>query len=188
MKFDALLHPVVILFAVLSGSAMPGVAAAEPLETVSPAVCVPRAEDYTTMWWAHGLRHRSPEGRLLRCVRTGRFALALDVEAADLLHLGPIAELRSYAQAATETNAAVLELPAAKLDLEVELAGKVYRCVGSAVRSQGTEAARLIESGRFMQRSDLLGLEFADKQGNRLRAKGRLEIAAWPDRAHTRPG
>jgi len=42
---------------------------------------------------------------------------------------------------------------------------------------------RFVESGRFLQRVAIAGLEFADSAGQRLGATGRLEIALWPDRA-----
>jgi len=158
------------------------VAATERLEAVSPARCMPAVEDFSYMWWAHGLRGRSPEGRRVRCIRTGRYGLAFDVESVELLHLGPIATRRTYGQALTESNEAVFDLPPARLDLQIEQAGTVYRCTGSAVRRQGTPAARLIESGRFVQRCDIVGLEFADDRGTRLNTTGRLEIVAWPDR------
>ena len=41
---------------------------------------------------------------------------------------------------------------------------------------------RLIEGGRFLQRYDVLELEFEDAEGHKLPAVGRLEIVAWPDR------
>ncbi|NQT41039.1 MAG: hypothetical protein HQ581_26340, partial [Planctomycetes bacterium] len=141
-----------------------------------------RADDFSLMWWAHGLRDRSPDGRRLRCVRTGRYGLAMDVEAADIVRLGPIPSRQTYDQALIESNDVVLDLPPAKLDLRVDVEGTVYRCTGSSVKAKGHSAARLISAGRFVQRCDLLGLEFADDRGNRLAAEGRLELIAWPDR------
>jgi hypothetical protein len=41
---------------------------------------------------------------------------------------------------------------------------------------------RFIESGRFLQRVAIEGLEFADADGRSLGVQGRLELALWPDR------
>jgi hypothetical protein len=40
---------------------------------------------------------------------------------------------------------------------------------------------RLIESGRFARRCDIQELVFEDDQKDRLKAIGRLEVAAWPE-------
>ncbi len=134
------------------------------------------------MWWAHGLRNRSDDGRLLRCIQTGRYGLAIDVETAELVRLGPIKEPISYRQAVAQSNDVVLSLPQPKLELLVRVDGIEYRCQTTGVKKQGWAAARVIESGRFLQRFDILNLQFADADGNQLAATGRLEVIAWPDR------
>ena len=148
-----------------------------PLQKVSPAVCVPAPEDYSFMWWAHGWRGRSPEGTAVLCFQTGRFGMALDVAGVRLRNLGRITRPKSYAEAAADDNRVVFGLPAAELTLEAIVGRQRFRCVG------GEFPSRIIESGRFFQRCDVLGLEFRDEQNHRLEAAGRLEVAVWPDRA-----
>ncbi|MEE8451334.1 MAG: hypothetical protein V3R99_05440 [Thermoguttaceae bacterium] len=148
----------------------------------APERCMPAAADYSFMWWADGLRGRSVDGRWLRCVQTGRYGLAIDVETAQLVHLGPISDPLPYGEAVRQTNGVITGLPPAELQLTVELAGIEYHCSGTAVRTSGHSAARVIESGRFLQRSDILGLEFSNPDHGKLNATGRLEIVAWPDR------
>lgn len=55
----------------------------------------------------------------------------------------------------------------------------------------GKAGPRLIESGRFLQRADILGLEAVDPAGRKLDGELRFETVAWPDRLtfslHARP-
>ena len=160
--------------------------AAEPLggrlKPLPPESCMPRLQDYTHMWWADGLRNRSADSRMLRCIQTGYYGLALDVEKVELVHLGPLVNTAGYQDVLFETNQRVLDLPPAKLELSVQIGDKRFRCNRSSVVYSGVPFARIVESGRFCQRSDLLRLDLEDEQGNRLDAYGRLEIVAWPDR------
>lgn len=152
------------------------------LSGVSPALCMPRSEDYTQMWWADGLRNRSADGRMLRCIQTGHYAVALDVEKVELVHLGPIVDSAGYEEVLFQSNRSVFDLPAAKLELSVRAGDRRFRCNRSSVVYSGAPFARVVESGRFLQRSDLLRLDLEDEQGNRLDGDARLEIVAWPDR------
>lgn len=125
--------------------------------------------DYTFMWWAHGWR-----GEKIRCIQTATYAMAVDVKKMTVPHFGTMANGVPYAQAVTQTNDAVFRLPAAKLELTIHANGKKYVCVAGG-------HPRLIESGRFLQRSDIEGLVFESKEGEALAADCRLEIVAWPD-------
>ncbi len=145
---------------------------------------MPHPGDYTFMWWPFGWRGRSPDGRQVLCIRTGRYGLALDVERAHLLHFGLIRNPRTYLDAVGEDNEAVFSLPAAELHLEVVTGTQHYRCVRAATDKQDLldYPIRIIESGRFFQRVDILQLNFEEAGGRKLAATGRLEICAWPDR------
>lgn len=74
-------------------------------------------------------------------------------------------------------------LPPAGLELVVQHAGTTYRCRrGAGGRSDWMNfPVRLVEGGRFVQRFDVLQLEFEDDAGKRLEADARLEVVAWPD-------
>jgi hypothetical protein len=143
------------------------------------------------MWWADGWRGRSADGRLLRCVQTGRYAMALDVERMAIAHLGAVEPAVSYEAAGLEDNRAVLGLPGASLDLTLAVDGTAYRCVRGSPPALHS-GPRLVESGRFVQRADVTDLVFESADGSRLNAEARLETVAWPDRLtlllEARPG
>lgn len=154
------------------------------MKEVSPTVCMPSAADYTFMWWAHGWRGRSSDGRKVLAFQTGRYGMAMDVEKVELLHLGTIAHPKPYAEAVAQDNDVVFSLPKAHLEIRVVVGNTTYRCVRGATnqRDHLNFPVRIIESGRFVQRADVLQLEFEDDAGNKLNAQGRLEIVAWTDR------
>ena len=164
------------------------------MKRVSPVVCRPRVADYSFLWWAHGApstccprRGEAPktsDRRKILCIQTGRYGLALDVEKLKLLHFGSIATPVPASEAVTQGNETVFALPEGRLEISITTGGTTYTCVRGAVsqRDHFNFPVRLIESGRFVQRIDVLQLVFEDKAGRRLKAEGRLEIAAWPDR------
>ncbi|MBM3497155.1 MAG: LamG domain-containing protein [Armatimonadetes bacterium] len=164
---------------------------AQGLTTVEPSACLPQETDYTFMWWADGFRGRDAQGRWLRCVQTGRYALALDAVTAQIGHLGAVPDALPYPEAAAQDNGPVLRLPPADLDLTITVDGTTYRCVRAGPPTQHS-GPRLIESGRLVQRADLTDLAFEDDRGNRLDVEARLEQIAWPDRLtlllEARPG
>lgn len=126
-------------------------------------------EDYTFMWWADGWR-----GPKIRCVQTSTYGMAMDTVKMTVPHFGAIADAIPYEEAVAQSGELVLRLPAAELKLSVESGGKRFVCVKGG-------HPRLIESGRFLQRSDVEGLVFESADGQVLPADGRLEIIAWPD-------
>ncbi len=149
------------------------------------------AGDYTFMWWAHGWRGRSPAGEQIMCVQTGRYGMAVDIDRAAPVRLGAIAAPLPYREAAAEENDIVLALPEPSFSIAIENGGKRYTFAGGA-RDRGSGGfadkgssypVRIIESGRFFQRMDILDLAFAAADGDTLPAAGRLEFACWPDRA-----
>jgi hypothetical protein len=155
-----------------------------PLRPAAVSALMPESRDYSLMWWAYGWRGRSPDGRKVLCVQTGRYGLAIDAEKLQILHLGPIERPAGYEAAAAQDNAVVLGLPAATLNLTVRAGGKEYRCVGCdpAPVDYFANRARIVETGRFVQRMDFADLVFKDAAGERLAADCRLEMIAWPDR------
>ena len=140
----------------------------------------PESRDYGLMWWPHGWRtvdwsasDRTPQ-KLVRCVQTGHYAMAMDTGSMQILHLGPIEEAKSYIQATNEGDETVFALPAAELRLTIAANGIRYRCVRGA-------HPRLIDGGRFLQRGDIVGLLFLDETGEPLATNARLEVTSWPE-------
>jgi len=101
-----------------------------------------------------------------------------------MLHLGHITDAKSYEQAVAQDNQVIFNLPPADIQLTVTVGNMVYTCVGTGGngRKETANTARLIESGRFLQRGDIENLLFMDADDNPLKATGRLEVLAWPDR------
>lgn len=141
---------------------------------------MPRAEDYTHLFWAEGFPGHTPGAPWLRVIQTGRFAMVLDTESLTVPHVGAL-QGSDYATAARADNSAWRKLPPAKLELEISKEGKVYRCAGAAKWSQ-FGGPRIVDSGRFVQRADVMGLEFKADDGSRLDVEARFETVAWPDR------
>ncbi|MFQ5808094.1 MAG: hypothetical protein ACE5JM_00625 [Armatimonadota bacterium] len=158
-------------------------AGADAMREVPPAQCMPGARDYTFMWWAHGCPTRpAPEPKIL-CIQTGRYGLAIDVERVRLLNFGPIPDAEPADVAVTQDQNVISRLPSQELALAILVDGRRYTCVRGATNQKDrlNFPARIVESGRFCQRADILQLEFEDRQGTRLAADARLEIIAWPD-------
>ncbi len=142
------------------------------------------AGDYTFMWWAHGWRGRSPHDEKVLCIQTGHYGMAIDVEKVALLNLGPISNAMSYSDASQQGNEVIFNLPSPDLTLIVSVDGEDFHCVrGTVDQSDRLDfPVRIIDSGRYVQRADILQLTFKNKSGEQLEAEGRLEITALPER------
>jgi hypothetical protein len=159
-----------------------------------------RSRDYTYMFWAHGWRGESPEGRRVMCVQTGAYGCAFDTDKASLLNLGAITEPVGAFEALTEDNRAIYDLPEAGLSWQVIAGGVRYDVKRSlkpdrdkdnlealglplALLDDATpgEQTRMIVSGRFVQRFDMEKLCFEDADGKSLSVVGRVEVTALPD-------
>ena len=162
---------------------LPRARAADNPGKLKPTEVTSGVRDYGFLWWADGWRGRSEKGGKVLCVRTGNYGLALDVERLRLLHLGAITEESPAGRAVAEDNVTVMNLPAADLDIAVELGGVRYRSVGvdNQIKDDLVFPVRLIESGRWLQRFDVQRLIFENDEKERLDADARLEVVAWPD-------
>ena len=178
----------IILTIVISALTLNAVLDAEALRPVSLSECMPDARDYTFMWWAHGYRGTPARQEKIVCIQTGYYGLALDVEKIRLPNLGLIKQPGSMEEAVSQNNKVIWDLPQAQLTLAVWVEGVKHACVGSEYIKENTMIGptdsrfRIIDSGRFAQRADVVGLVFKDEKNNELKAQGRLEIVAWPDR------
>ena len=142
---------------------------------------MPRAEDYTHMWWAEGFPSHTPAAPWTRCIQTGRYAMTLETETLRIGHLGPVPAGLDYLACARADNGVWQRLPAAELALTIEANGRTYRCTAGGPWTNFT-GPRLIESGRFVQRADVTNLVFTAEDGTRLNVEARFETVAWPDR------
>lgn len=122
---------------------------------------MPRAEDYTSLWWADGPPHyfksTTPPVSETLCFQSGRWKLAFDTKRVRPLQ--------------------------ADWDCAVVVGGRRFTCVGRMeTKDEFLQPVRFVESGRFFQRVVIEGLKFADESGAELAGQVRLEISAWPDR------
>ena len=161
---------------------------------------MPRDSDYTYMFWNHGWRGESAEGKRVMSIQTGRYACAFDTERAVLLHFGELAKKADATQALTAGNDLIYDLPAASLSWHLEADSTSYQVRGSRdtcrtkenlealglplslldERTPG-EQTRMIVSGRFVQRFDMERLCFESDSGDALPVAGRVEVTALPD-------
>jgi len=175
-----------MLVAAACGAAAP---AAQPAaHGAADTSFMPRAQDFTFLWWSDGppyyLDMTSPAPAPILCLQSGSIGVALDTKSLRLLHAGrfqPAMDRRSAIERGPE---AIRALPAGRLEARLVRGGKSYQCVGRGEPPQDAFffPVRFIESGRFLQRVAVEGLQFADEAGRRLESKGRLELALWPDR------
>ncbi|MDF7823569.1 sulfatase-like hydrolase/transferase [Pontiellaceae bacterium B12227] len=111
-------------------------------------------------------------------VQTGYYSLMLDCD--DMELKGYDALVGSDYRTALHEDVAVFT--PADLILSVTKDGTDYTCTGAPVQNSTNQLVRLIQSNRFNQRFDLLGLVFEDSSGNILNADARFEVTAWADR------
>jgi len=160
--------------------ATPLVANSEEPKEPPAASLMPQLGDFALMWWAEGFPHRVPEARWLRSVQTGSYAVVLDTEKLTFPHFGKLDTKTSYAAQVTADSYAWKKLPPAKLVLRVRTGGKTYLATAGGKWSRW-DGPRLIDSGRFFQRSDVTNLTFTADDGTKLNADTRFEMAAWPE-------
>jgi len=145
--------------------------------------------NYTYIYFEHGyptpLRGRRPQEQANLAARanpdlvvqTGFYSLKLDCD--DMKLSG--CDALSGSDYITALNEDVTVFSPADLLLRVEKDGVRYTCTSGIVQDRRRQYVRLIESGRFVQRFDHMGLVFSADDGDVLEKLGRLEVTAWPD-------
>ncbi|MEM7391735.1 MAG: Ig-like domain-containing protein, partial [Verrucomicrobiota bacterium] len=111
-------------------------------------------------------------------IQTGHYSLMLDCDDMQLTGYDALAG-SGYLK---DLNRDVTVFTPAALTLSVTKDGVVYTCVGAAVQNPSNQLVRLIQSSRYVQRFDHLGLVFEDSGGGVLTEPGRFEVTAWSDR------
>lgn len=163
--------PLAVLFA----------AAVMARQPASPADAMPRAADWTSMWWAEGFPGIVDGAPWLRCIRTGGYMMVLDTETMRIPHFAYTPPGSEGPAADHGTRGSWRGGDPAELDLTITTDGKTYRCTEGGKWSRFT-GPRLIESGRFLQRADVTDLVFRSDDGERLNVEARFETAAWAHR------
>ena len=189
--------------AALAQVALPG-AVPVPVKAVppfTPEVRTPVTSDWTSMHWAGGLPIKGGFG--IRVIETGRYFFALDTRTLSAVAFGPRHSTPvPYHPEPGDVDGSLPEhfrlrksVPwqserPGQLSLSLTTDGETYQ-VKRGKPWDGKEGPRLIASGRYLQRADVLGLELENTEGKSLAGEFRLETVAWPDRLniilHARP-
>jgi len=179
------LATVLTLLGVLSIVALLPCHAARAEETSRGKFCPVARKDFSFGYWLNGWR-KSPQDTSadILCIETGHFGFMLDVDDLVNARFGPLDDDLDYTQALEAGARRLRPLPPAKLAIELEVDGKVYRAVtcqaGTDTGVGRLSGVRLWESGRLVQHFDLLDLKFQDEAGNPLDCHGTLDLLAWP--------
>ncbi|VGO12506.1 Arylsulfatase [Pontiella desulfatans] len=145
--------------------------------------------NYTYLYFENGLptpmKHRRSQSEANAAARanpdlviqTGYYSLLLDCD--DMDFKGYDALAGSDYRGALTNDVSVFTL--ADLILSVVKDGTNFTCTSASVQNSTNQLVRLIQSNRYVQRFDHLGLLFKDSLGNTL-AGVRFEMTAWADR------
>jgi hypothetical protein len=172
------------------------------LPPFTPGVRSPVTSDWTSMHWADGLPARGGYG--VRVIETGQYVFALDTKTLTVRHFGGQSSSRPapYNPSPGEIDGRLPEnlilrngvgwasMPRGRIYLSATIDGERFEVKGGRPWD-GKEGPRLIESGRYLQRADVFGVDLLNKEGKPLAGEFRLETVAWPDRLniilHARP-
>lgn len=142
--------------------------------------------EYTFSTWLNGWRkNANDKSPHLFGIETNRYGFSLNVTNFDECKFGRIQGQSSYQEALAHRPSNITNRPDSKLTLSIEANGELYHAKTSGVSAakgvKKLSSVRLWESGRYVQHYDLLGLDFRNSSGQRLKCKGRLDLLAWPD-------
>lgn len=159
-----------------------------------------RKTDYTFMWWAHGFRGTSEDGKRILCLKSGNYGMAIDTSLGSITNFGAIANPMTPEVASAADNGVIYNLPKCELCWEIESEGEVYQNSGSSAKNYEQqhledlklplslmsdsipgEQTRIIESGRYVQRFDMQRLYFTNKKGDTLHCDARVEVSGFTD-------
>ena len=133
-------------------------------------------DDYTSMWWANGLR----DAQQIFNIQTSRFGLSFDIQKFNLRKFGPIASPASEAAVLTQDNSAIEALPDTLLEAALEANGNRYKILRSG---DVITDSKLVESGKYFQRRWSAYPMFEKDAPEINERESGFEVSAWPDRA-----
>ncbi|MGB1128949.1 MAG: LamG domain-containing protein, partial [Haloferula sp.] len=142
--------------------------------------------DYSFGYWKNGMRkHEDDSSKDILAIETGYYGLELDMAHLPAARFGLLSDDLDYAGALDTKGKRMDSLADAKLEIQLEMDGKVYRAVtcgaGTAKGHRRLQDTRLWESARYVQHFDVQKLKFQSLTGEPLVAKGTLDVVGWPD-------
>lgn len=150
------------------------------------ALSVLDQRNYSYGYWMNGHRKtkedRSPE---VLSFETGHFGFNLNMGDFSAAEFGRFEQPLSYIDALGQGVDRMKALDPAALEIELEARGTVFRAVssktGSSPNARPQVYTRMWESGRLVQRYDLLALDFESEDGRKLGVQGTLDVVVWPE-------
>ncbi|MDR1666755.1 MAG: T9SS type A sorting domain-containing protein [Bacteroidales bacterium] len=133
----------------------------------------PSVWDYSYMWWAEGFYGAKRQVN----IQTGYYGLAVDAVAGGIVRLGALTSPPTETEALLQDNSLIDALPEVETDYTVTAGGQSYHFQSVNAVEGGNNSTRILESGRYMQRLDLMYLTFAGNNN----LKGRMEVACMPE-------
>ena len=145
-----------------------------------------QADDYTFSCWLNGWRKNENESSNdIFAIETNEFGFALDLDDFKKSGFSKWQSGLTYETTIQHSVAKLKSLPAAQLQIEIEVNNKSY--VANACRA-GLDKGRtplshanLLESGRHTQHYRFVGLDFRDANGEKLNLDADLDLVAWSD-------
>ncbi len=140
---------------------------------------------YTYSCWPNGWRkNANDQSADVFGIETSVYGFSLDVADFSKVKMGLLDNPESYEQALDHKAEKLASLPRAEFVIELELDGQRYQVetcqAGQSERPGHLYAARLWESGRYVQHYDFQGLVFRNAKGETLDCGAVLDLVAWP--------
>ncbi|MGB7342945.1 MAG: hypothetical protein WBD20_01920 [Pirellulaceae bacterium] len=156
--------------------------AKEPPDSKDNQVAVNR---YTFSCWLNGWRkNANDESADIFGIETNVYGFTFDVADFSTVGFGLLDNSLGYEQALDHKAETLKTLPKAELLIELELDGQRYRAkacqAGQGKGPTHLYAARLWESGRYVQHYDFQGLVFRNDKNETLACDAALDLVAWP--------
>lgn len=135
----------------------------------------PDVRDYTTMWWRDGFNRG---GRWQMNMQTGYYGLTVNTVTGSISTLGAIEQEITQTQAGQGDNALLESLPKVTSSYSViDTDGTECTYAGTDAVGGGSISSRILETGRYMQRIDIMSLKFRELDD----IVGRVEYAVMPE-------
>ena len=143
-----------------------------------------KADDYTFSSWLNGWRkNESESSNDIFGLETNEFGFALDLDDFSRSGFGKWQSGLSYEAALQRSAANLKSLPAARLQIEIEVDGTKYFANACRAGLDDGESplsyAQLFESGRHVQHYRFEGLDFRNASGRKLNCESDLSLVAW---------
>lgn len=146
-----------------------------PTVTSDTSAFVQRAydTDYSYVWWPEGFYGNLPEVYAM----TGSYGLALNAATGYISRFGAFRTQMNKTDAMNADNSIISTLPSFAVKYGISYGGKDYPMNYVQSAEENGNSTRILESGRFLQRLDLLYLRAKDNDD----LYGRMEVTVLPD-------